>query len=108
MTFHEAATRFSNAASGTDNFKLLAHDAFALMQSDSGNASLYFVIGIAANAYVRKYEDQGVSGEFADRAQATMVELNAKISQALAADADTRLRLGSEAAVQYYFQVSDF
>lgn len=108
MNFHDAATRFSEAESGTDNFKLLAHDAFALMQSDAGNASLYFVIGIAAQAYVRKYEDQGVSGEFADRARATMVALNATITEALAADAEARLRLASEAAVQYYFQVSDF
>ena len=108
MTFNDVAARFSAAESGTDNFKQLAHDAFALMKSDSGNASLYFVIGIAAQAYVRKYEDQGVTGEFADHSKTTLEELNATIARALAADVPERLRLAGQAAAHYYFDVTSF
>ncbi|MBT2323385.1 hypothetical protein J7E62_13620 [Variovorax paradoxus] len=108
MSFQDAAARFERAESGTDSFKILSRDAFQQMKNDPPNAGLYFVIGIAAQAYVRKYEDQGVTPEFADRAKAILVGYNARLVEALAADAPTRLRLLGEVAIDYEWQVHDF
>lgn len=108
MNFQEVAAQFERAESGTDAFKILYKDAFELMRSDLANAGLYFVIGVAAQSYVRKYEDQGVSGEFADHAKAVLQAFNAKIVQALASDPATRLLILGEVAAQYQLQVSEF
>jgi hypothetical protein len=108
MNFQAVATRFENADSGTDSFKVLYRDAFELMKTDPDNAALYFVVGTVARAYVRRYEDQGVSLESADRATATLVGYNNKVLQALATDAGQRLRLLGEIALDYEWSVSDF
>lgn len=108
MSFQDIAARFERAESGTDSFKTLYKDCFQLMKDDPDNAGLYFVIGIAAQAYVRKYEDQGISGEFADRAKATLVGYNTKLVQALACDAATRLHRLGEVAIDYEWHVPDF
>ena len=108
MNFQDTATRFERAESGTDSFKILAKDAYQAMKDDAANAGLYFVIGVAAQSYVRRYEDQGVAPEFADRAKAILVGYHAKILPALAADAATRLRLLGEVAVDYEWLVQDF
>lgn len=108
MSFQDVAERFERAESGTDSFKTLFKEAFQLMTSDPDNAGLYFVIGIAAQAYVRRYEDQGVTPEFADRAKATLAGYTAKIVQALASDAQTRLRLLGEVAIDYEWHMPDF
>jgi hypothetical protein len=108
MSFKDIAARFEHAESGTDSFKTLFRDAFQLMKSDPPNAGLYFVIGIAAQAYVRKYEDQGVAPEFADQAKVILVGYNARIVEALSADAAMRLRLLGEVAIDYEWRVNDF
>ena len=108
MNFQDAADRFGNSGAGTDDFKRLYKDMFDLMSRDSANAGLYFVIGTAAHSYVAQYEDQGVSGEFSDRAKGILVGFNKKISQALASDADTRLALLGEVAAEYQLRVPEF
>lgn len=108
MTFQDVAARFERAESGTDSFKTLSKDAFELMKSDPGNAGMYFVIGITAQAYVRRYEDQGVMPEFAGHAKTILTGYNTKIVQALASDAATRLRLLGEVAIDYEWHVPDF
>ena len=108
MRFEDIATRFERAESGTDSFKVLFRNAFELMKGDPDNAGLYFVVGIAAQAYVRRYEDEGVTPEFANRAKAILVDYNAKIAEALASDAQSRLRLLSEVAIDYEWRVTDF
>ncbi len=108
MNFQETAARFENSAGGSDDFKLLYKDVFQLMGSDSENAALYFVVGIAAQSYVTRYEDQGVTSEFADSAKAILVGFNRKIGEALSADAKTRLRLLGEVASEYQFEVHAF
>ncbi len=108
MTFQDTATQFEKSDGGTDDFKRLYKEAFDLMKSDSANAALYFVIGVAAHAYVMRYEDQAVTTELAESAKATLVGFNAKIRQALAADAATRLTLLGEIASEYQFRVTSF
>lgn len=108
MNFQDAAERFERTESGTDSFKNLSKAAFDQMKSDPDNAGLYFLIGTAARAYVRCYEDQGVAPEFADRAKATLVAYNTKIVQALASDANTRVRLLGEVAIDYEWNLPDF
>jgi hypothetical protein len=108
MTFHEIAVQFEKSGGGTDDFKRLSREALDLMKSDSANAALYFVIGVAAHAYVLKYEDQAVTAELAEKAKAALVGFNEKISRALSADAATRLALLGEVASEYQFQVSNF
>ena len=66
MSFEEVSRQFAQSESGTDSFKILFRRAFELMQEDAPNAALYFVIGIAAQAYVRRYEDEGVTSDFAN------------------------------------------
>ena len=108
MSFKEIAERFEHANSGSESFKSLFKDAFLTMQSDPENAGLYFVIGVAARAYVRKYEDQAISAEFADSAKSIIVGYNAKVCQSLTADPATRFRLLSEIAIDYEWNVADF
>jgi hypothetical protein len=108
MTFQEIATRFAQSESGTDSFKNLYRDAFNLMKVDPENAALYFIVGNAARAYVRAYEDQGVTPEFANRAKGTLEGFTAKVVEALAADPVRRLRLASEIATQYEWEIHDF
>jgi hypothetical protein len=108
MTFDDEANRFETAESGTDSFKLLYKAAFNLMTQDPAHAAFYFVIGVAAHGYVMQYEDQGVSPEFADKAKATVVDFNKKISQALAAPPDVGLRLLGEVTSDYQFNVREF
>ena len=108
MNFQETAVRFEQSDAGTDDFKRLYKDAFELMKSDSANAALYFVIGVAAHAYVIQYEDQAVTSELAESAKATLVGFGKKICRALAADAATRLALVGEIASEYQFHVTNF
>jgi heme oxygenase len=108
MTFKEISDRFSNDLSGSDAFKALYRGAFDLMKVDVGNAGLYFVIGVAAQAFVQKYEDQGITAEFADNAKATMVALTAKIVAALDVEPAQRLRMLGEVATEYEWNVTVF
>ena len=108
MTFHDTAAQFEKSAGGTDDFKRLYKESFELMKNDDGNAALYFVVGVAAHAYVIQYEDQAVTREFAETAKATLVGFCRKICRALAADPATRLSLLGEVASDYQFRVTGF
>ncbi|RZL89216.1 MAG: hypothetical protein EOP82_20540 [Variovorax sp.] len=108
MNFKQITDQFNESSLGTDAFKTLYKSAFDLMKADPDNASLYFVIGTAARAFVMRYEDQGLSGEFVDEARATMHRMNAKILAALASDPAQRLRLLSEVAMDYEWNVTAF
>ena len=78
------------------------------MKSDSANAALYFVIGVAAHAYVVQYEDQGVAPDISEAAKKALVSYCTKIGQALAADPATRLALLGEVASAYQFEIHNF
>ena len=108
MTFQDTAAQFEKSDGGTDDFKRLYKEAFELMKTDSTNAALYFVIGVAAHAYVMRYEDQAVTTELAESAKAALVGFNAKINKALASDPQTRLVLLGEVANEYQFIVTSF
>lgn len=108
MNFENIASRFASAEPGTDSFKMLYRDCFQLMKSDPLHAGLYFVVGIAAQAYVRKYEDQGVTCDFSDAAKAILVGYNSKVVLALASDANVKLQLLGEVAIDYEWHVRDF
>jgi hypothetical protein len=108
MNFQEIAARFEQAASGSDSFKTLYKEAFQMMKADQENAGLYFVVGIAAQSYVRNFEDQGVTRAFSDNAQATLAGYNRKIVDALSADAATRLKVLGEISVDYEWNLPDF
>lgn len=109
MTFAQIAAQFAAAESGTDSFKQLYKDSFHLMEAGGvENAGLYFVIGVAAQAYVRRYEDEAVPVEFANHAKEILEGYNAKVLQALGADPATRLRLLGEVAADYQVKVAEF
>lgn len=108
MTFAELAKNFENSQAGTDDFKTLFRGAYALMKSDPPNASLYFIIGVAAQNYVLKYEDQAVEIAFADKAKATFVDYNRQLVAALGQDAGARLSAASAVAADYEWNVRDF
>ena len=108
MNFQEIAQRFARSSSGTDAFKAFYKDTFELMKTDSVNAALYFVVGVIAQSFVRRYEDQGITADFADSAMAILVGYNNKISQALGADPAERVRLLSDVALDYEWNVHDF
>ncbi len=108
MKFQEIAKQFAASAPGTDAFKRLYQDAFQLMTEDKVHAGLYFVIGIAAQAYVRQYEDQAVSLESAARAHETLIGFNDKIVRALTAEPAEKLSLLSEVAIDYQHHNASF
>lgn len=108
MNFKDIAERFERAESGTDAFKVFYKDAFELMKSDPENAALYFVVAVAGQSYVRTYEDQGVTAEFADGAKATLAAFNAKLIRALASEPAIRLRLLGEVATDYEWNIASY
>jgi hypothetical protein len=108
MNFQEISRRFADSSAGTDAFKVFYKEAFQLMKTDPDNAGLYFVVGIAAQSFVRTYEDQGITIEFADNAKATLAGFNARIAEALAAEPARRLRLLGEVAIDYEWNVHDY
>lgn len=108
MTFKEIAQRFERSESGSDSFKLFYKEVFELMKTDTQNAGLYFVVGIAAQTYVIKYEDQAVDPGFADRAKATLEGFNRRLLESLGKNADERLRTLGEVAVDYEWKVDAF
>ena len=108
MTFKEITQRFAQSESGSDSFKQFYKDAFELMKRDPANAGLYFVVGIAAQTYVIKYEDQAVAPEFADRIKATMEGFNARLLEALDMSPADRLQVLGEVAVDYEWNEDAF
>ena len=108
MTFAHIAQQFADAQSGSDSFKQLYESAFELMQEDAENAGLYFVVGIAAQTYVVKHEDQAVAPDFADRAKASMERFNSRVAAALAMPATERLRALGDIAIDYQWHEDAF
>lgn len=108
MTFQDIAQRFERSGSGSDSFKALFKSAFELMKEDTANASLYFLIAVAAKSYVRTYEDQAVTEEVAERAKAILCGYNARVLEALAAEPAARYAIVSGIAYDYEWQVADF
>jgi len=107
-TFQAISQRFAQAESGSDSFKQFYKDAFDLMKTDPDNAGLYFVVGIAAQTYVIKYEDQAVDPAFADSAKARLESLNQRLLHALSQPAGQRLRVLGQVAVEYQWEVDAF
>lgn len=108
MTFEEIAQQFSHSQSGSDSFKLLYEQSFDLMRHDPDNAGLYFVVGVAAQTYVIKHEDQAVAPEFADRAKATLERFNNRVTAALQMPPAQRLRALGDIAVDYEWHEDAF
>lgn len=110
MTFEEIANRFehSESGSGSDAFKTFYKEAYELMKLDPDNAGLYFVVGVAAQTYVIKYEDQAVSPQFARQAKDTVMRFNRRLLDALRQDPRERLRILGEVAVEYEWKVDAF
>jgi len=108
MSFADIARAFEDGAAGTDQFKAFYRGAFKLMKDDGANAALYFTVGIAAQAYVHRYEDQAVEPAFAERAKATLVDFNRRLLAALSQDAAQRLLAASRVAFDYEWGVSEF
>lgn len=108
MDFKAIAERFATSPPGTDAFKAFYQDVFEHMKHDPENAALYFVVAVAAQAYVLKYEDQAVPTELSDFAKRTLVEFNGKLVEALRSDPRKRLRLAGEVAVDYQWNVTAF
>jgi len=107
-SFRDIARTFEDGPAGTDQFKAFYKGAFQLMRDDAGNAALYFPVGIAAQAYVLRYEDQAVEPAFADQAKATLVGFNKRLLVALSQDAAQRLQAASSVAADYEWGVSEF
>lgn len=108
MTFAEIATQFAQSQSGSDSFKQLYQGAFQLMKRDADNAGLYFVVGIAAQTYVIKHEDQAVAPEFADRAKASMERFVDRVVSALQMPPAERLRALGDIAIDYEWHEDAF
>ncbi|MEO7241767.1 MAG: hypothetical protein ABIW85_02560 [Variovorax sp.] len=108
MNLSDITQRFESSLGGTDAFKELYKGAYALMKSDPENAAVYFVLANAAQAFVLQYEDQGISGEFVDRAKAVMAEFNRKALDAVNANPEKRFHMLSEIAYDYEWNTPDF
>ncbi|GBU09950.1 hypothetical protein AwWohl_10880 [Gammaproteobacteria bacterium] len=108
MNFQEIATEFKESAPGTDSFKRLYKSCFEIMLLDPSNASLYFVIGIASQAYVVRYEDQAISNEFAEKSKKTLDIFIDKILIALKSDNEQKILILNEITSHYQLNNNDF
>lgn len=108
MTFTEITQRFERSESGSDSFKFFYKEVFDLMKADPDNAGLYFVVGVAAQTYVIKYEDQAVDPAFADRAKAILEDFNRRLLGAISLDPAQRLKVLGQVAVEYEWEVDAF
>lgn len=108
MTFEVIARTFADGESGTDQFKVFYKAAFDLMKVDPRNAAMYFVVGVAARAYVQKYEDQDLSSEFAERAKDRIVSFNSRLLDALQKGPESQWETLSAIASEYEWDVQEF
>jgi len=108
MTFQDIAEAFQSGPSGTDQFKAFYKSAFQLMETDPENAVLYFVVGVASQAYVIRYEDQAVAPGLADKAKATIVDFNNRLLRSLAHGPKERLSAVNSVANDYEWRVREF
>ena len=108
MNFSEIASKFESSDAGTDTYKEFYKDLYKLMAVDKGNAALYFVIAIIAQAYVRRYEEEAVPKFFAEKVQARFSRFNKRINEGLASDGAVRLAIISEIALEYELEISEF
>lgn len=108
MNFSDTVERFKESLAGTDAFKALAKNCFELVKTDRENAGLYFVAGVAARAFVMRYEDQGLSSEFVESSKATMLGMCEKLVSALQSERGDRLLVLGEVAHEYEWVVTAF
>ncbi|MBI0029827.1 hypothetical protein H3S75_01080 [Gilliamella sp. B14384G15] len=83
MTFSEVTKTFATSLPGTDSYVKLRKAMRALIQEDSKNASVYFLIFGFARTYVMLYEDQEVSPQFAEDNQKLMLSYLNILDEAL-------------------------
>ena len=108
MDFTAIAEKFSTSSAGTDSFKELHKNLSLLIAKDNENAALYFVLAIIAQAYVRRYEDQAVPSDFAQRVKARFLNFIEKIQHGLASDSATRLTMLNEITCEYELTIAEF
>lgn len=73
MDFKTTIAEFAQSVPGTDAFLKVKQQSLALMGSDPGNASAYFLIYGFARSYVILHDDEGITAEVADSAQAQLL-----------------------------------
>ncbi|MDQ0142068.1 hypothetical protein [Cupriavidus necator] len=73
MDFKTLTAEFAQTVPGTDAFLKVKQQSLALMNSDPGNAAAYFLIYGFARSYVILHDDEGITTEVANAAQAQLL-----------------------------------
>lgn len=108
MDFKTVSEIFLESSIGTDSFRELYKNSFLLMKEDQENAIIYHLIGTMARSYVLVYDDQPIKPENALKSKALFEHYNNKILKALEGDAESRLKIVSEIAIEYQNDIHDF
>jgi hypothetical protein len=108
MDFPELVRTFEQAPAATDSFKVLYRQCFDLMKTDPENAALLFILGKIAQAFVRRYEDQGLDPAFVDETKAYAVRVCRKLLAAMGSTPMERLVAAGEVATEYEWHVTAF
>lgn len=73
MDFKTITAEFAQSVPGTDAFLKVKQQSLALMKGDPGNAAAYFLIYGFARSYVILHDDEGITAEVANAAQAQLL-----------------------------------
>ncbi len=73
MDFKTITAEFAQTVPGTDAFLKVKQESLELMNSDSANAAAYFLIYGFARSYVILHDDEGITTEIANAAQAQLL-----------------------------------
>jgi hypothetical protein len=83
MVFTEVTKTFAASLPGTDSYVKLRNAMQTLIQEDTKNAAVYFLIFGFARTYVMLYEDQEISPKFAEDNQKLMLSYLNILDEAL-------------------------
>lgn len=73
MDFKTITAEFAQSVPGTDAFLKVKQQSLALMKGEPGNAAAYFLIYGFARSYVILHDDEGITAEVANAAQAQLL-----------------------------------
>ncbi|WP_427307226.1 hypothetical protein [Cupriavidus sp. H39] len=83
MDFKTVTEQFANSVPGTDAFLTVKQQSQALISADPRHAAAYFLIYGFARSYVILHDDEGITTEVANAAQAQLLGYMRAIEQSL-------------------------
>ncbi|MEC3764489.1 MULTISPECIES: hypothetical protein [Cupriavidus] len=83
MDFKTVTEQFASSVPGTDAFLKVKEQSLALMSADPDHAAAYFLVYGFARSYVILHDDEGITTDVANAAQAQLLGYMRSIEQSL-------------------------